>query len=79
MISKDEWGHLLDSTQDRVQNVLNEFKNHRAATMAAKEWFPMDLDTWERLRTDIVTTCDDLARILAEAEPKPLSRYSDPR
>jgi hypothetical protein len=25
--------HLLDSVQDRVQNVLNELKNHRAATV----------------------------------------------
>ena len=74
MISKDQWGNLIDSTQDRVQNLLNEFKNHRDATVAAKEWFPMDLDTWERLRTDVVMTCDDLARILAVAEPKPVAR-----
>ena len=74
MISKNEWGNLLDSTQDRVQNLLNEFKNHRAATVAAKEWFPLDLDTWERLRTDVVIVCDDLARILAAVEPKPAPR-----
>jgi hypothetical protein len=74
MLSKDQWDHLLDSVQDRVQNVLNEFKNHRTATMAAKELLPMELDTWEMLRTEIVIACDDFARILAEVEPKPLSR-----
>ncbi len=74
MISKDEWGRLVDSVQERVQNTLNEFKNHRAATVAAKEWFPLDLDTWERLRTDVVIVCDDLARILAAVEPKPAPR-----
>jgi hypothetical protein len=26
-------GHLLDSVQDRVQNVVDEFKNRRAAIM----------------------------------------------
>ncbi|MBV1698880.1 MAG: hypothetical protein KGK33_14330 [Hyphomicrobiales bacterium] len=79
MMSKDDWGNLIEDVRDRVQNVLNEFKNHRTATVAAKEWFPMDLETWERLRTDIVTTCDDLARILAEAEPKPVPGQPDPR
>jgi hypothetical protein len=74
MMNKDEWGSLIDDVQDRVQNVLNEFKKHQAATVAAKEWFPMELEAWENLRTDIVTTCDDLARILAVAEPKPVPR-----
>ena len=26
MMNKDEWGNLVDDLQDRVQNVLNEFK-----------------------------------------------------